>query len=303
MTAPALPPDVRALYPFTPKSVTVGGHRMSYVDEGTGPAILCVHGNPTWSFYFREVVSQLSGAHRVVAVDHIGCGLSEKPGAADYPFTLARRVADLDDFIRQVIPEGPITLMAHDWGGMIACAWACRHLDRVRAVIVGNTAAFPRPDGKPLPWQLRLVRSSPALAALLVQGLNLFAAGAARACVMRPLPLAARRGLLFPYRSWADRLAVLRFVQDIPATPDHTSYETVVETAALLPELARKSMLVLWGMHDFVFDADYLAEWRRRTPEARVIEFPRAGHYLLEDEPEGALAAVRGFLAELPATA
>ncbi|MCE5303191.1 MAG: alpha/beta fold hydrolase, partial [Planctomycetaceae bacterium] len=110
--------DWRPLYPFQSREALIGGHRLHYVDEGRGPVLLMVHGNPTWSFYWRDLIGPLSKEFRVVAVDHIGCGLSEKPSPADYSYRLARRIADLNELIEK-LDLREITLVAHDWGGAI----------------------------------------------------------------------------------------------------------------------------------------------------------------------------------------
>lgn len=110
--------DWRSLYPFQSHEITLGGHGCHYLDEGTGPVLLLVHGNPTWSFYWRELVRAFRGRYRVVVPDHIGCGLSDKPAAKEYPYRLARRVADLGQLIEK-LDLGQITLLAHDWGGAI----------------------------------------------------------------------------------------------------------------------------------------------------------------------------------------
>ena len=108
----------RRLYPFESRELMIGGHRCHYVDEGAGPVLLMVHGNPTWSFYWRELIRAFRGHCRVVAVDHVGCGLSDKPSPAEYSYRLARRVADLRQLI-ETLDLKEITLVAHDWGGAI----------------------------------------------------------------------------------------------------------------------------------------------------------------------------------------
>ena len=110
--------DWRSLYPFQSHEVTLDGHRCHYLDEGSGPVLLMVHGNPTWSFYWRNLILALRDRFRIVAVDHIGCGLSDKPAADDYSYRLARRVADLGQLIEK-LDLRQITLVAHDWGGAI----------------------------------------------------------------------------------------------------------------------------------------------------------------------------------------
>lgn len=282
-------------YPFESRWHTLaGGLRLHYLDEGQGEPVVMVHGNPSWSYHYRRLVLALRGTHRCLVPDHVGMGLSDKPGQNAYPYTLAARVADFGAWIDAVAPSGPVNLVVHDWGGMIALAWAVEHPERIARLVVLNTAAFPMLAGKRLPWTLRLVRTWTGAAAVLY--LNAFARGAATFGVARRLDPAVRRALLAPYDSAAHRIAVLRFVQDIPTRPGENDYTLVARTGERLSVLTGKPMLVAWGLRDFVFDADYLAEWRRRFPDAQVHAYGDAGHYVLEDAHERIVPLVRTFL-------
>jgi haloalkane dehalogenase len=291
---------VSDLYPFQGKYLDVGGFRLHCLDEGSGPPVVMLHGNPTWSFYYRNLVLALRGAHRAVVPDHIGCGLSDKPRAAHYPYTLARRVDDLDALLEQLAVREPVTLIVHDWGGMIGLAWAVRHPERISRLVVFNTSAFHLPAAKMLPWQLWLVRNTP-LGPLLVRGLNAFCRGAARrCCTRRAMSPAIRAGYLRPYDSWAHRVAVLRFVQDIPLRSRDPGYDLVTATQDGLDLLRHVPVLICWGMRDFVFDYHFLAEWERRFPQAEVHRFADAGHYVLEDAAEEIVPRVSQFLSRHP---
>jgi haloalkane dehalogenase len=226
---------------------------------------------------------------------HTGIGWSDKPDDRQYRYRLDQRLADFTAWLDHVEPTAPIHLIVHDWGGMIGLAWAVRHPERVARLVILNTAAFPMLPGKRLPWTLALVRNT-ALGAFLVLRLNAFAVGATRFGVVQPLPAEVRRAFVAPYARPAQRIATLRFVQDIPLGPDDPSYATVDATGAALGRLADKPTLICWGLKDFVFDADYLAEFRRRFPSAQVHAFERAGHYLLEDEHERIVPLIRRFL-------
>jgi haloalkane dehalogenase len=299
---PAVPDAAfRPLYPFASRYAEVNGRRMHYVDEGRGESLVMLHGNPTWSFYFREIIKGLVPDVRCIAPDHIGCGLSDRPSDAEYRFRLQDRVDDLEAFLAGLALDRPLTLVVHDWGGMIGAAWAVRHPERVARLVVLNSAAFLKPHWKPLPWALRVVRGVPLVAEPAVLRLNLFARGAAWSASTRGLSPAARRGLLAPYDSPRNRLATLRFVQDIPLSPDDPSYALAALTDQGLDRLRSKPLLICWGERDFVFDLDYLTEWQRRFPHAETHRFPQAGHYLLEDEPGPVLDRIRGFLARTPA--
>ncbi|HEX4591148.1 MAG TPA: alpha/beta fold hydrolase [Gemmataceae bacterium] len=274
-----------------------GGVRMHYLDEGHGPPVVMVHGNPTWSFYYRDVVRRLRGRYRCIVPDHVGCGLSDKPPAARYPYSLKRRVADLTALLNHLRLDRDVTLVVHDWGGMIGTAWATRFPERVKRLVVLNTAAFPLPRTKDLPLSLRIARNT-TLGAVLVRGLNLFCRAAARWCtVRRPLPPAVRRMYLAPYDSWANRIAVLKFVQTIPLTGHDPGYDVVADTESRLPRLVDKPVLICWGMRDFVFDEAFLDEWRAKFPKAEVHRYEDAGHYILEDAGEEVGLRVEEFLA------
>ncbi|HMQ16475.1 MAG TPA: alpha/beta fold hydrolase [Phycisphaerae bacterium] len=282
-------------FPFAGRWLELDGARLHYVDEGAGPPVLMVHGNPSWSLLFRGLIAGLRGEHRVIAPDHVGCGLSDKPDEARYSYTLRRRGADLGALIDR-LDLSDLTLVVHDWGGMIGLAAALERQARIARLVILNTAAFLMPAGKRLPWTLWFTKHVPGLPALLVQGLNAFARGAARWGVVRPMPADVRAAYLGPYDTWHNRLATLRFVQDIPISPADESYMQAAWVDEHLAELADRPTLICWGERDFVFDLDYLAEWQRRFPAAEVRRFPSAGHYLPEDEPDGLLEAVRGFL-------
>ena len=281
------------------KYLDLQGLRYHYLDEGSGEPVVMLHGNPTWSFYYRELVRGLSSEYRTVVPDHIGCGLSDKPGDDRYDYTLRRRVEDLEALLDHLGLRENLTLVLHDWGGMIGMAYAHRHPERVKRLVLLNTAAFHLPAGKRLPWSLWLGRNTP-LGPVLIRGLNAFCRGAARFCAVRPLPPAVRAGFLAPYDSWANRVAVLRFVQDIPLAPGDPGYDLVTAVQEGLGQFRRVPTLICWGERDFVFDGDFLAEWRRRLPEAEMHTFPEAGHYLLEDAHERIVPLVRDFLTRNP---
>jgi len=295
---PAIIPE--ELYPFKGRFHEVGGGiRMHYLDEGQGPFVLMVHGNPTWSFYYRNLVRALSGEHRCIVPDHIGCGLSDKPGDEDYSYRLDRRIEDLDSLMSGLAGDAAprsVDLVVHDWGGLIGLGWAVRHPELIRRIVVFNTAAFHLPSGKAVPWQLRLVRNS-AFGVFLVRAFNAFACGAARVA-MRAHPMSSelRRAYCAPYDSWKNRIATARFVQDIPLDPSDPGYDTISRTADGLKAFRELPVLICWGEKDFVFDHYFREEFERRFPGADVHRFERAGHYVLEDAADEIIPLVAGFL-------
>ncbi len=284
------------LYPFESHFLDRSGLRYHYLDEGRGGPVVMVHGNPTWSFYFRELVLALRGNYRCIVPDHIGCGLSDRPDDSRYEYTLERRVDDLEALLDHLGLDSGVTLLMHDWGGMIGMGAALRRPQRIARIIALNTAAFLKPPGKHMPWPLWIVHRRSRLSALLVQGFNAFSWGATFAATAKRLPRIVRRGLTAPYNSWSNRLAVLRFVQDAPLLPTDRSYALAEELDRRVGEFVDRPMLICWGERDWVFDHHFLAEWRRRFPDAEVHAFPDAGHYVLEDAADRIIPLVRDFL-------
>jgi len=282
------------LYPFDSHFVELGDLRLHYVDEGSGEVVVAVHGNPTWSLYYRELIKDLRSDHRVIVPDHMGCGLSDRPDDSRYSYTLESRIADFETLMGRLDLD-EVNLVVHDWGGAIGCAWAGRNPERVKRLVILNTGAFHLPATKALPWQLWLVRNTP-LGSGLVRGLNGFARGATRfGCTRRPMPKEVRDAFCAPYDSWENRRAVLRFVEDIPLRPGDRGYDLVTEIAENLPRLAGKPVMICWGDKDFVFDRHFLAEWVRIFPDAELHRFPDGGHYILEDYADEIVPLVREF--------
>ena len=284
------------LFPFKTRHMEIRGHRYHYVDEGAGEPVLMIHGNPTWSFYYRRLIQDVSRNRRAIAVDHIGCGLSDKPSARDYDYQLDRRVSDLAKLVEGLGITEKITLVVHDWGGMIGMAYALRNPSRIARIVVTNTAGFFPPGGKGLPKRLWALKYLLPFAVPAVLGGNLFSRAALYMAPAKRLSKAVKKGLTAPYNSWRNRIATLKFVQDIPMREGEPSYDTVRFVDDNLKALSGIPMMILWGRHDFVFDMDYYTEWRRRFPEAEAHLFDSAGHYLFEDEPDRTSQLVSAFL-------
>jgi haloalkane dehalogenase len=276
------------------------GLRLHYIDEGAGEPVVMLHGNPTWSFYYRQLIDDLHDSHRVIAPDQIGCGFSDKPDDARYDYTLASRVDDLEALLYHLGLDRELTLVLHDWGGIIGMTFAARYPERIGRLVVCNSAAFHKPAGKSFPGALSLFRETSA-GACLARGLNLFVRGTTWiGCKTRRMPEEVRSAYAAPYDSWANRIAIHRFVQDIPLRPGDRSYELISWVQDRLPLLQSVPLLIAWGMKDFVFDEPVLDEWVRRFPAAEVHRFIRAGHLLFEDEREAVNRLVRSFLTAHP---
>lgn len=289
--------SIAAEYPFQSNFLEVDGGGMHYVDEGPRRAdpIVCVHGNPTWSFLFRRIVRTFRDTHRVVAPDHIGCGLSDKP--QHWTYRLADHVANLETLVL-ALDLSNITLVMHDWGGAIGMGFARLHPHRIARIVVANTAAFP---ARAMPMRIRVCRT-PIVGKFLVRRLNAFAGLAPRMALADPSHLdpAARRGLLLPYDTYANRVAIDRFVADIPMSPRHPSHATLVAIDRSLSTFRDRPALIVWGERDFCFTPRFRAMWQERFPSARVVPIANAGHYVFEEAPEIVERELRRFLSESP---
>jgi haloalkane dehalogenase len=287
---------VAAPYPFESHVFDRDGLRLHYLDEGGGEPVVMLHGNPTWSYYYRNLVTALRDRFRCIVPDHIGCGLSDKPQPPRYDYSLKSRVDDLTALLDHLGVRERVTLIMHDWGGMIGMAWAARHVEAVKKLVILNTAAFHLPRTKRFPFRLWLGRNT-SLGAWLIRSRNLFCTHAANVGVKRkPMLPEVRRWYLQPYDSWENRVAVLQFVQTIPLKSADPGYEIVSEVEQSLPKFANTSTLICWGIKDFVFDRHFLEEWERRMPHAQVKRFEDCGHYILEDAAEEIVPLVNEFV-------
>lgn len=300
--APASKPDPRVkslgdLYPFNANYLDVPGGRMHYLDEGSGPCVLMLHGNPTWSFYFRDLVKGLRDRYRVIVPDHIGCGLSDKP--REYPYTLATHIENLERLVDH-LGLRDVTLAVHDWGGPIGFGWAVKHPDRVAGFAVFNTAAF---GGEKMPLRIRIC-GWPVIGPLAVLRCNAFARAATRmaVCKHERMTAAVRRGYLLPYDTPDHRIAVLCFVRDIPFGPHVPSYRVLEQIEAGLPQFRDRPIAIFWGMRDFCFTPRYLDGWASRFPGATIHRYEDAGHYVIEDAHERILPKLHDSLIRIYAS-
>jgi len=319
-------------YPFAPQRFDVRpGITMSYLDEGPvsddgrdAEVIVMLHGNPSWSFYWRHLVSGLSDKYRCIVPDHVGMGLSDRPDdapsaspdvahgsasvaggrmpGATYDYTLQSRIDDVDALLRHLGIDGPVTLAVHDWGGMIGFGWALRDPARVKRLVITNTASFPLPSSKRFPKRLAMGRDS-KLGGWLIRRFNLFARGAAWFGTERSLSKDVRAAYAGVYDGWDQAISTLRFMQDIPLDAGDRAMPLVQAAAAALPGYADRPAFIGWGLRDFVFDTHFLAGFRKALPRATLREFEDAGHYVLEDKHEVLVPAIRRFLDAHPLAA
>ena len=261
-------------------------------DPETCQTILCVHGNPTWSYYYRGVAQRFGDTYRVIAVDHIGCGMSDKPPRSDFDYRLKDHQANLSSLIEHLKLDR-VHLLAHDWGGAIGLGALLANRQRFRSIMLLNTAAFPPPY---VPWRIAACRI-PLLGTAAMRGLNLFARAAISMAMDRNrLEPEVAAGLLRPYDSWTNRVAIDAFVRDIPMSDRHPTFQTLVDLEESLAELANLPSLLVWGMKDWCFRPACLQRFQRVWPDAQTVEIADAGHYVLEDAPQETLDAIGEFL-------
>lgn len=272
--------------------MAIGPYRLHYVDDGRGSPLLMVHGNPTWSFYWRNLITAFRGTYRVIAVDHIGCGLSDKP--AHYHYTLDQHIDNLVQLVDN-LDLHHVTLVAHDWGGAIGLGAALARPDRFAAFILFNTGAFPPPF---IPWRIRACRI-PGLGTIAVQGLNLFARAALTMAIAdgNQLSSEVKAGLLAPYDCWAHRVAINQFIRDIPSQPSHPTWQTLARIEQQLRRFRDHPCQLIWGMQDWCFRPSCLERLNEIFPAAEVHRLTDASHYVVEDAHPQIIPRMERFLA------
>jgi haloalkane dehalogenase len=280
--------ELKELYPFKSNFLEIGKNKYHYVDEGEGNVIVLVHGNPTWSFYYRDIIKELSKTHRVIVPDHMGCGLSDQP--EDYEYTLENRVKDLGLLISS-LGISKHSMLVHDWGGAIGFGHAVDNISNIDKMIILNTGAFRT---KTIPFTISLCKLK-YVGPFIVKYLNAFCYPATFMTTEKKLSNSVKRGYLFPYSKPSRRLAISEFVKDIPMDETHRSYQTLLDIELKLPNL-KNDKLILWGGKDFCFNDEFYDRWRKEYPSAKHVYYKDAGHYVIEDKKDETLKEIKSFL-------
>jgi pimeloyl-ACP methyl ester carboxylesterase len=283
-------------WPWVPQWFDSEDGRMHYVDAGPrdGNPVVMLHGNPTWSFLYRNFIPPLTEAgHRAIAVDHLGFGRSDKP---DYPelYTIERHCRRMDALLES-LDLHEATVVPQDWGGPIGLWWAVRHPERVRGLFILNTLAH-RPPGKvSLALPLRLFRT-PGIGEVMVKGLDLFKRiFLFRAGVVHRERLTAqvKRAYRAPHPNWSSRTPILVFPRQIPSGPEGDVADLMDEIGRGLERFRSKPVAIAWSMRDVAFVPEFLDQvWLKTFPDADVLRIEDAGHFLQEDAHERIVPAL-----------
>lgn len=266
-------------YPFASNFLKIGNHNLHYIDVGEAQhTIVMVHGNPTWSFYYRNLIKKLSKNYRVIAIDHLGCGLSDKP--QDYDYCLENHIANLNILLR-FLDITNYDLIVHDWGGAIGLGNAVINNMPPEKLILLNTAAF---TSDYIPKRINLLKL-PIIGPFMIKACNLFCLPATFMTTVRPLSKKVKKAYLHPYQNIRNRVAINAFVQDIPMSSKHRTYSLLKEIEDGLKKINGPKM-ILWGGKDFCFNDYFFTRWDEIYPDAQKVYFKDAGHYVLEDKNE-----------------
>jgi len=273
------------LYPFQSRYADVAGSRVHYVDEGTGPPLLLLHGNPTWSFLYRNVITGLRDRYRCIAPDHPGFGLSR--AAPGYGYTPAEHARVLEGLVTHLDLSG-VTMMVQDWGGPIGFAVATRQPRRFAAFVIGNTWAWPKSD--PGTQLFSRLLGGP-VGRRLIANRNVFVEkvlpGGVRRATLPEAVMDAYRG---PFPTPASRRPTAVFPREIL-----DSRPFLAEIERRLPELADRPALLVWPTKDVAFRDPERRRWEEIFPNHRTVLLEGAGHYIQEDAADEIVAAIRSW--------
>lgn len=286
----------KAVYPFQGKYLDLTDIKIHYLDEGTGNPVVMLHGNPAWSIYYRNLVGALKNNFRCIVPDYVGCGFSDKPDDENYEYSLDQRITDLEMLLQYLKLDKNITLVMHDWGAMIGMGYALRHPKSIKKLVIMNSFAFTIPEDKKLPMSMRFFRNTHIGSAFL-RHFNIFTSiysvgGTTRTLLENDV----REAYQIPYDSQQNRIALQRFMEDMPISGEEKSYDLAKEIEDSLQKFRKTPALICWGMKDNLFDESFLEEWKKHLPQATVKVFDDCGHYILEDASNEVINLINQFL-------
>jgi haloalkane dehalogenase len=282
-----IPANLKSEYPFDSHFLSIKKNQLHYVDQGVGEVILMLHGNPTWSFFYRNLAKFFSHHYRVIVPDHMGCGLSSKPQVYDY--TLQTHIDNLHLLV-ETLQLKNITLIVHDWGGAIGMGLATKYPHLIKRMVIMNTAAFHSIE---IPKRINILRNP--VGEWFIRSFNGFAGPATFMASKKGLSSLAKKGFILPYHDFKSRIATAKFVRDIPMNEKHITYKTLKAIEEKLSNL-KVPVLILWGEKDFCFTMNFQKRWLEIFPHAKAVTYPNAGHYLIEDEEVSVIQEIQSFL-------
>jgi pimeloyl-ACP methyl ester carboxylesterase len=274
-------------YPFTSRYFTKDAIAQHYIDEGEGETLLFIHGTPSWSFDFRNVIKRLSITCRCVAIDHVGFGLSQKP--YDYDYSLKQHVERLIKFI-DALKLDNLTLVLHDFGGPIGLAMAMQMPERIRRLVILNSWIGDH-STDPDFIRLRRILKSPVLPFLYLY-LNfspryLLPKSFGKRKLAKPI----LKHFTSPFNQKHQRYGVLAFAHSL--INDQSMFGELWSKRSLLNS---KPMLLIWGMDDQFASPKYLTQFKLGFPHATCLALAGCGHFPQEEEHERVTEGIRYFM-------
>jgi haloalkane dehalogenase len=268
----------RELYPFGSHYFEAPQGRLHYLDEGSGPPIVMVHGNPTWSFLYRHLVRRFSRSFRCIAPDHLGFGLSDKP--SDVSLHPKQHADNLDKLIDS-LSLSDITMVVQDWGGPIGLSYAVARPENVSRLVIMNTWMWPV-NHDPYYFAFSRLMGGP-IGRLLIRRTNFFARVIMRQAYgdRRRLTEEIHRHYLLPLGSPAERMQCSVLPGEILGASGW-----LAELWAKRAALRSMSALIVWGLDDIAFREKELSRWVDTLPEAAVVRLSGVGHFVQEEAPE-----------------
>ena len=275
--------------PFQSRYVTVAGFKMHYVDEGSGPVVLCLHGNPTWCYFYRNLIRELRGSFRLIAPDFLGCGLSDRtPGKK---WRAIDRINQLEEFVT-ALGIDRFSIVMHDWGGPLGTGFLLRRLEKVDRIVYLNTTLT---ETEALPSFIKIA-AMPVIGKFFTRHTDTFVRLTTSMGAYTKLTPEVVEGYRAPYTTRQRRDAIWDFVADIPFDASHPTYSQMVEIAAGLPKVAQKPVKIVWGLRDPCFHREMLSKVAAHFPKAELLEIAEASHLVLDDAPKVAIPSIREFL-------
>jgi len=278
--------NLKRLFPFESKFFSVGKLKLHYIDEGKGPLIVFMHACPMWSFFYRNLIRELSVNHRVISIDQLGFGLSDKP--QDYDNHIESHIDHFERFA-QTLSLTDMTLVMHGRGTVIGLGYAVKNPNNVRAFITLNAMPF---SGFSLPWRLLPCRVNKWLGTKIIMGLAVFQWDT------KILPPDIAAAYEYPLHQKEGKVAILRFVEDLPIVPEDDSSQSMFEIEAGLRLLRDLPSCIIWGMKDWLYRKRNLKRWTQYFPNAEVHKLKNGGRYLTEDSPKELQDIITNFLAK-----